>query len=133
VMVRDDEFQQYRNIIAKDKVLVVDGGVSPDDYSGGLKMSASRILDIDQAREHYARRLVVHLDSARCGNGLLPSLGQALEPFRAGQCPVLIDYLRSDARGLLLLGEEWRVHPADALLARLREVAGPEAVRVEYH
>jgi DNA polymerase-3 subunit alpha len=32
----------------------------------------------------------------------------------------------------MTLGEEWRVHPTDELLHRLRELAGESQVRVVY-
>ncbi|OOZ41195.1 DNA polymerase III subunit alpha [Solemya pervernicosa gill symbiont] len=132
VQLFDDDYQKYRNILNKDRVLVVEGGLSYDDYSGGFRMKARELFDIEQARERHAKHLMIHLDSARMGEGVVDSIAAALRPFTEGRCKVCIDYLRSDARGPLTLGDAWSVHPSDNLLHRLREVAGTESVTVEY-
>ncbi|VAW79601.1 hypothetical protein MNBD_GAMMA15-1203, partial [hydrothermal vent metagenome] len=49
-----------------------------------------------------------------------------------GNCPVGIQYHSDAARAHLTLGDEWRVHPTDELLNRLRELAGDERVKVVY-
>ena len=127
-----EAYNKYRNLIVKDKLLVVEGTVSVDEYSGGFKMSAEQVFDIDQAREQYARRLEIGIDGARLGNGFPGSLAQVLEPFREGRCQVCLDYQGSAAFAKLLLGPEWRVRPSEVLLHRLRELAGEDKVQVVY-
>ncbi len=130
-----DVYPRYRDLLIKDKLLVVDGVVSVDEYTGGYKMSAEHIYDINQAREVYAKRLVIAVESTRAGNGFVAELAQVLTPFRNGACPVCIDYYRNEtgpASAQLALGPEWRVHPTDELLHRLRALAGSERVRVIY-
>jgi DNA polymerase-3 subunit alpha len=58
-------------------------------------------------------------------------LQKVLAPFREGRCPVWIEYRGSGASAMLELGEDWRVHPTDALIERLREL-GAGSVLVEY-
>ncbi len=127
-----EAYQQHRQLLAKDKLIVVEGEVSVDEYSGGYKMSARNLYDLDQAREHFARRLVVAVAERQAGNGFIPGLQTALSPFREGNCPVILDYRAGHARAEIQLGRQWRVHPTDELLHRLREMVGEEGVRVEY-
>ncbi len=126
-----DVYDTQRDRIAKDRVVVVEGEVSVDDYSGGYKMSGRRVMDMDEAREVHARRLRLQVDAARAGNGFIGGLQKVLAPFREGQCPVWIEYRGSGASAMLELGEAWRVHPTDALIERLREL-GVGSVQVEY-
>ncbi|MEW6352930.1 MAG: DNA polymerase III subunit alpha [Pseudomonadota bacterium] len=135
IAVFAEAYQRYRDLLVKDKLLVVEGPVSVDDYSGGYKMSAERIYDIDQARAAYAKRLLINVDSGRAGNGFVTDLAEALTPHRNGPCPVWIDYRANgaiNARAQLALGPEWRVRLNDALLQRLRDLAGKERVRIVY-
>ena len=113
-------------------MIVVEGEVSLDEYSGGYRMSIKAIYDINQAREHFAKRLLITIDEVRAGNGFIPALQQTLQPYREGGCPVVIDYSRRDARVELPLGQDWCVHPTDELLHRLRELAGADKVQVIY-
>ena len=125
-------YQRHRDLLVKDKLIVVEGEVSIDDYSGGYKMSAKNIYDIDQAREHFAKRLLVNVNQNKAGNGFVAALQKTLQPYREGFCPVVIGYERADARAQIALGEGWSVHPTDELLHRLRELAGAEQVDVIY-
>jgi len=130
--VFSDVFQHYQSLLAKDRVLVIDGTLGFDDFSGRNQLTANCIYDISQARAAYARRLVIGIESNRAGQGFLRNLASILEPYREGSCPVWVDYRNDDAEAQVALGEEWRVNPADELLHRLHELAGADQVTVEY-
>ncbi|MGD8999398.1 MAG: DNA polymerase III subunit alpha [Granulosicoccaceae bacterium] len=132
VAVFGDEYKRYQPLIAKDKLLVVKGPVNDDEFSGGLRLRAEAIYDIDQARENYARQVVLSVDAGKAGNGFVHTLREVLAPYRDGHCPVAVDYDRGDASARLLLGEDWYVHPTDELLHRLRELVGEQGVQIQY-
>ena len=54
--VFSETYDHYRDLLVKDRLVVVEGEVSVDDYSGGIKMSTRKIFDIDHAREAFAKR-----------------------------------------------------------------------------
>jgi DNA polymerase-3 subunit alpha len=132
VRIFADVFEKYQALLGKDKVLVIQGGFGEDDYSGGYQVTAQSIYDINQARELFARRLVVGVESGQAGNGFVGHLADILQPFCQGHCRVCIDYRGGAASARVALGEEWTVHPTDELLHRLRDLAGPDRVQVEY-
>jgi len=127
-----EPFQQYRDMLAKDRLVVVEGDVSIDDYTGGVKMSAHKIYDISRAREAFASRLLVTVDYEKAGNGFVNSLVKVLTPFKEGHCPVYLNYLGCTAKANIRLGDQWSVHPTDELIHRLNELAGESNVKVEY-
>ncbi len=132
VRVFPEVYEKHQALLGKNKVLVVQGGLGVDDYTGGYQVTAQSIYDINQAREMYARQLVVGVESQLAGNGFVGTLADILEPFRAGHTRVCIDYLGGEACARVALGEAWTVHPTDELLHRLRDLAGRDSVRVEY-
>ncbi|MHB1240328.1 MAG: DNA polymerase III subunit alpha [Gammaproteobacteria bacterium] len=147
IAVFSEAFQRYRPLLVKDHLLVVEGALGVDDYTGGYRMSAERILDINQARAVFLRRLVVEVRAQQAANGFVQSLAMALTPFRvaadgaqveagtagpAAGCPVWVDYMRAGARAQIALGPQWRVEPTDELLQRLAELAGQEQVKLVY-
>jgi DNA polymerase-3 subunit alpha len=132
ISVFSEAYQRFRDLLVKDRLLVVEGTVSPDEYTGGFRMNAERILGIDEARAAHAKGLEIDLGAEGAANGVSRSLAQALEPFRKGACPVWINYRSGKASARMALGQEWRVHPTDELLHRLGEVAGADRVRVVY-
>ena len=132
VRIFSEVFDKSQALLGKDKVLVIQGVLGMDDYSGGLQVTAQAIYDINQARENYARRVVVGMESRQAGNGFMRSLAEILQPFREGHCRICIDYLGGAAAARVALGDDWTVHPTDELLHRLQELAGEERVAVEY-
>ena len=127
-----EAYQRFRDLLVKDRLLVVDGTVSVDDYSGGYRMSAEQIFDINHARASYAKRLQIGVDEQHAANGFSADLATVLKPFREGSCPVWLQFRGQGARACVALGNEWRVTPSDELLRRLRDVAGPDSVEVVY-
>ncbi|MCF6337086.1 MAG: DNA polymerase III subunit alpha [Gammaproteobacteria bacterium] len=130
--VFSEAYNRHRDLIAKDRLLVVEGEVSLDDYTGGLKMSANKIYDIDHAREAFARQLVLTVDQQKAGNGFIRGLTEVLDPFRQGHCPIRVDYQQAGASAQIQLGANWRVRPTDELMRRLDDLVGREQVKVEY-
>ncbi len=125
-------FDKYRSLVAKDRVLVLEGMLGPDEYTGGHRLSTEDVYTVDQARERFARRLVIDLESGQGKNGVVRSLAAVLTPFREGRCPVWIHYRGEDARAEVRLGKQWQVRPTDELLHRLRELAGEGGVWLDY-
>jgi DNA polymerase-3 subunit alpha len=130
--VFSEVFEHHRALLAKDRVLVVEGTLGFDDFSGGNQLTANRIYDIPHARAAFARRLVIGVEAQQAGQGFMRSLASILELYREGSCPVWVDYRNDAAEARLALGDEWKVNPADELLHRLHELAGQERVVIEY-
>ena len=125
-------FERYRDLLVKDTLLVVEGQVSVDEYSGGFKMSAERIYNIDQARGTFASCLEIDMDAAQAATGFLQALQQALKPATPGTCPVCVRYDAGPACAEILLGQEWKITPGGTLLERLIGLAGEGRVRLIY-
>jgi DNA polymerase-3 subunit alpha len=128
-----DMYSQYRELIVKDTLIVVEGQVSVDEYTGGFRMSAETIYNIDQARAAFGRRLIIDLPSERTANGFVDDLREILSPALNGKCPVTLRYRNQSAEAEILLGEEWMVTPSTALLDRLAVLAGDGHIRLDYH
>jgi DNA polymerase-3 subunit alpha len=135
-----DVFEPVREKISKDAILVVEGQVTFDDYSGQLKVRGKTVRTLLDARQSSIRSLQLTLTDAdfsssarsvgRQDFGSL--LKQLLEPSLSGPCPVLIDYRRADARGRVRLGVDWQIQPSDELIQRLKDRFGDHSVRLNY-
>lgn len=61
VMLYSEALDRYAEWLEKDRILVVSGQVSFDDFNGGLKMSAREVMDLGSAREKFARGLSISI------------------------------------------------------------------------
>jgi DNA polymerase-3 subunit alpha len=132
VVAYSDVYVEHRDMIRKDRLMVVQGEVMHDDFNDGFSISARAIFDIDTARERYARHVLITLAETADQKTLASTLSSALTPFCEGKTPVCIDYQRPDATGRINLGEQWRVRPSQELLNRLRALDVTREVLVEY-
>ena len=126
-------YDQQRGQIEADQVLIIEGEVANDDFSGGLRLRGKDVTPMVAARTRYGEAVELSLDSARVNGRLVESLRESLAPHRDnGGLPVRLRYRNDAAIGWLELAEPWRVAPSDKLLIALREVEGQDGVRLKY-
>ena len=130
-----EAFEQAREKISKGAILVVEGKVSFDDYSGQLKVRGSTVKTLLDARQSNVKALELSLQNTdfNGGSGFSSEFKHILEPSRLnGRCPVLIDYQRDGAKGQLRLGSEWQIQPSDELIQRLKDRFGDDSVQLNF-
>jgi len=124
-------FDRARDRIKEDALLVVAGKVQRDEFSGGLRVSAEEILDLETLRARFAARLRIAMN----GQADARRLQQVLAPYRASgepACQVVVAYRNASAACEVALGESWRVRPDSQLLAELGAWLAPENVQLIY-
>jgi DNA polymerase-3 subunit alpha len=130
VVVFNELYEQHRHLLKEDALLVIEGKVNRDDYSGGLRVTGERIYDLAGARTRFAQGLSLACNGQSNGR----KLKELLEPYRSGDdgCPVWVDYRNHDARCRVRLGDDWRVRLDDRLIESLGDWLDPAAVQVVY-
>ncbi|MGI2323569.1 MULTISPECIES: DNA polymerase III subunit alpha [Methylococcus] len=135
IAVYTETFQRDGHHLAKDGLIVVEGTLGYDEYAGQTRITAERILSIEDARAHFARCLRIEWPGA-VADGVPPSFlaefKKLLDRFAGGGCPVHVAYRGRRAQTVLRLGDGWRVHPRDELLGCLRKWIGSSRVQVVY-
>ena len=132
IMLFTEAFEKFNHLLEKDRILIVEGEVSVDDFSGGNRMTARNIIDISEARSHFANAVEIDLEGESITPQWLEGFEQALTPWRNGAVPVLINYRHSDAKGQFRLSDEWRVNPSDDLMLSLQSMLGTDKVRIVF-
>jgi len=131
ITVFNELFEKTRDKIKEDALLVVAGKVQRDEFSGGLRVSADEILDLESLRARFAARLRIAMN----GEADAKRLQQLLAPYRAsggGACQVVVAYRNSTATCEVALGDAWRVRPDSRLIAELGAWLAPENVQLVY-
>ncbi|UTA46730.1 DNA polymerase III subunit alpha [Simiduia sp. 21SJ11W-1] len=127
-----DTYANYRDKVVKDALLVIEGQVSHDDYSGQLKVRADAVHDLAEARANMAKGVHMEWHPGEVHERQLAQLEQLLNQHRGGNCPVTVDFRTEQGRGRVHLGPEWQVNASEALLSELRDMFGTERVRMVY-
>jgi DNA polymerase-3 subunit alpha len=128
-----DKFNAYRDILSKDALLVIQGAVSEDSFTGGLKLVAESIQSIYEARCSKLNRLQLSVTKSEDTTDWVDRFHHILSDFKEGNCPVTVEYEIPSAAGELTLSRQWLVQPRDELITRLREDFGKNSVTLHYH
>ncbi|HOA95486.1 MAG TPA: DNA polymerase III subunit alpha, partial [Quisquiliibacterium sp.] len=137
VTVFNEVFERHRALIRDDELLVIHAKVSKDDYSGGQRVTADRVLDLTGARQEFGKRLLIRLNGFAEAGVLRDVIKPYLPPPSSDPAPppamqVVVEYGNAHARCAVELGRTWRVRPQDDLLAQVRERLHPQSVAIEY-
>lgn len=123
-------YQQVAPLLIRDEILIVEGGLRIDDFSGGgFQVRARSACTLADACRRYARLLRLKL------NGIGPEFAQQLQHtlagYRGGHASVILHgYHNRDAQADLELGQDWRVDAIPDLLRELRALPGIDAARL---
>ncbi len=127
----NEVFEASRAVLKEDQLLLADGRVVQDDFTGGLRVTADAVWDLAAARDKFARGVRVVCNGGSSG----PKLKELLGPYRRagkGGCPVSVVYSNGAAACEIELGDDWRVSLQDGLMEGLHAWFKLDNVRVIY-
>ena len=132
VSVFNELYEQNRHLLKDDSLLILQGKVSEDSYTGGLRVVADKLMDLPAVRAQFAKVLRLSMN----GISNAAHLKTLLAPYRVtaeqGACPVVIQFHNTDAQCEVKLGDDWLVRLDDKLLADLGAWLKVENVQLVY-
>ena len=130
VTVYSEIYEANRSLFREDEFLAVQGKVAEDRFSGGLRITADRVMDIATARANFVKALRLSMN----GQADAVKLRELIAPFQQNEasCPIVVQYQKNGAQGELRLSDDWRVRADDALRAKLSDWLSPDNVWFEY-
>lgn len=135
VVVGGDLLNTAMHLIKEDQVLVIEGRISHDDFSGGNRVNANKIFDLPMARSHFASMLKIACN----GQSDAAKLSAILRPYCSADtsdqklCPIKIEYHNTTSEVGLMLGQEWRVELQDDLIHHLETWLSKDNVKILYN
>jgi len=125
--VYNDVFTEHRDLLQKDRIVLLEGRLQVDDFNGGLAMRTKSARSLEEARKAKVSQLRLRIPSHRVDDKFSTLLANTLRPAVGGQCPVVMEYEQPMGSVAVRLGGAWQVHPSDALLDELRIAVGNDA------
>ncbi|MNN04180.1 DNA polymerase III subunit alpha [compost metagenome] len=126
-----DAFMAAQALLQNDAMVVIEGEVSNDDFSGGLRLRVKQVMTMEDARTRLAESLRLKVAHDALKGDRLSWLGELISRHRGG-CPITLEYTGSDAKAMLQFSDDWAIDPADGLIQTLRDQFGRENVFLQY-
>jgi len=150
-----ETYENCREILSKDTVVLVEGVVNVDEYSGNsqLQIRARKVRPFKEARQQLIQNITLNLQEENLPveslqilqnilaeysctppevNGANVSEQGAINGSDENACDIVVNYSREGVKGSIVLGKQWRVHVEDELLHKLRQQYGPAQISVNY-
>ena len=129
VTVFGELFEANRRLFKEDEFLAVQGKISDDRFTGGLRITADSVLDIAGARIQFGRKLRFTLPRPVGMATLREVLSQ--HASETGM-PLSVRYRVQDVECEMRLGDQWRVLPDDGLKLLLMTGLNATDIVMEY-
>ncbi|MFC4728511.1 DNA polymerase III subunit alpha [Coralloluteibacterium thermophilus] len=113
-----EAFAQFSTLLGRDRVLLIEGGLREDEFSGGYALRVRNCWEFDQVAASGGRRLSLTLD-ARMPDAL-SRFEAVLAPHRPGKVPLRLELITPSARGSLQLNGSHAIRASSELLGQLR-------------
>lgn len=128
------EAERCRDKLVNGTILVIQGEVDHDAFSGGLRLKARLVLDLMEARLEMAKSVQIKIQAEQAQEGIIEKVKTLLASAKTTErgCQVVIEYVTAKTKGLLSLDKEWKVLPTNELLEGLRELLGENHVLFRY-
>lgn len=135
VVVGNELLNQSQQLLKDDQLVIVEGRVSNDDFSGGIRVNARKLHDLSSLRNARASFLKIscngQADAVKLKALLKPYCINATEEQRG--CAVKVEYHNQTSKVELMLGSEWRVDLHDELIAGLTQWLSKENIKILYN
>jgi DNA polymerase-3 subunit alpha len=125
-----ETYNEFAQLIARDRLLIVQGGLREDAFSGGFALKAQRCWDYSQLCAKHAQRLSLRLDLRVPGTWA--RVDSLLARHRPGATPLRLDLLREGAAGMLDLNGGHAIRVDADLPGALRSQPGVRTVKLAF-
>ncbi|MDP2230608.1 DNA polymerase III subunit alpha [Methylotenera sp.] len=135
VVVGSELLNQQQSLLKDDQLIIIEGRVSNDEFSGGVRVNARKIYDLSSLRNSKASFLKIscngQADAVKLKTLLKPYCKNASDELRG--CAVKIEYHNKTSKVELMLGNDWRVDLHEELIAGLTEWLSRDNVKILYN
>ena len=132
VIVFSKLFDEKKQLLLKDQIIVIAGEVGVDDFSGGLRITADNIFSLEQARIKYGKALQLSMQATTIKTETVQALQKILKDHMPGPMPVKVSYQQQQAGAEIIFGKNWQVRPCNELLEQLESLFGVGMVNYVY-
>jgi DNA polymerase-3 subunit alpha len=135
VVVGSELLNQQQALLKDDQLIIIEGRVSNDEFSGGVRVNARKIFDLPTLRNSKASFLKIscngQADAVKLKALLKPYCKNTSDEVRG--CAVKVEYHNKTSKVELMLGNDWRVDLHDELIAGLTAWLSRENVKILYN
>lgn len=131
VRVSQTLLPNIEDILSKDVVWVVDGGIAYDDFNNGIKLKAESVQLLDRYRQQNA--CLLHIKLNRNSDQIIDKLIAGLKQHQGHNAMPIAFHLQQDGYDFeMKTGHDWSIVPTEHCLLCLAKHLDQKAFYIEY-
>ncbi|HHQ69418.1 MAG TPA: DNA polymerase III subunit alpha [Halothiobacillaceae bacterium] len=133
--LNEEQREQAGDLIGRDQLLIARAEVSFDSFNAQLRIRHKQLFDMARARAHFGQGLVLQVTTKadwQDAQDLITLLADYRVAEDQAGLTVIIELRDAHIRGAIRLAENWRLHPDDTLLEKLKAHPVVEQAWIRY-
>ncbi|GHA73340.1 DNA-directed DNA polymerase [Formosimonas limnophila] len=130
VSVFNETFERYSSLLKEEHLVIISGTAKKDDYTGGVRVVADKVMDMALAKSAQANNLIIHVNTQQSTFDVSILKTILTSGYDEDGLPILVHVYTAGASADIRLGLDWRVIPKDTLLSSLENLPYVESVEV---
>ncbi len=126
-----EALQQYGALATRDRILIIEGGLSEDHFSGGMALRAKQCWDFKTLCSQQGRRLSISADLRQ--SGTWEAMQHVMSAYRPGGTPLRLNLQTHTSQGAVDLNGPNSVRTEPELITSLRALPGVSQVALTLH
>ena len=130
VIVNNSMVEQNVN---RDEIIVLDGYLKFDEYTNRISFRAKSINTIEDARTLFATGIKISVINEKDLSNLIDTFDDLFsKESTIGNCLIRIDYVKSGITKSMILGENYKISPTNAIITQLKNLRCVENLELLY-
>lgn len=130
VTVFPEVFQNNREILIKDALVVIDVACSIDKFTQNQRVVAQSFFTLDMAREKFVKRIKISLNPQDAN--FVQTLKEYLMLQENGSCQIYLQYQTEQGSVELKLSDKWNIKFSPEMLPQIKALLPQHDVILEY-
>lgn len=128
-----EAYDAYKDALGKDELIVAIGKLSFDEFSGRYRISADKVMSLDEARKTFVCKMIINLDHSQVDSEFNSRLKAILSEHRGGLSPVWVHFMGEKAKVKIPFPDDWRVNVTESLISEVQNLVGAGRVLIQYN
>jgi len=132
ILIFADLYQTHKEILKKDQLIIIEGEVTRDNFTGGFKIKCNKIINFYETLKKMINNLTIILNPMISQAQIVTDKIKQIIHNNPGNCPLVLYYQKAGTLTKIKLGDNWSVDPKKQLITDLKRLTEIEDAYINY-
>lgn len=132
ILIFADLYQTHKELLKKDQLIIIEGEVTRDNFTGGFKIKCNKIINFYETFKKMINNLTIILNPLVSHAQIVTEKIKQIIHKNPGNCPLVLHYHKAGTLTTIKLGDNWSVDPKKQLITDLKKLTEIEDAYINY-